>query len=209
MTWTVHTCLITLAILCVWQAEVAETCSCLRRHPQEQFCSADVVMKATIDGKLRVGITMHGNFSAFGYVKRLKTFKGTCAQIDEIHTASSSAGCGVRLKTNTEYLLSGSVSGIRMNVYLCDWAMLWDKLTDSQREGVVYNYEQGCGCKFTYCSTAPCAASSSAECLWGDEATERKLFGKSTKDYTCTMKSDKSCAWCKNGEENCLDHKDV
>ncbi|KAG7468715.1 metalloproteinase inhibitor 2-like [Solea senegalensis] len=210
MTWTVHTCLITLAILCVWQAEVAETCRCIWRHPQEQFCSADMVMKAKVLGGLKVGITSHGNFSIKGYhIKQLKSFKRNCIEINTIYTNPSSASCGITLKYNTEYLLSGSLRDGKMHVSSCDFVRQWDTLTDSQREGVVSNYEQGCGCKITHCYSSPCAASSSAECLWGDEATETKLFGKRTTGYTCTMKSDKSCAWCKNGGKNCIDLKDA
>ncbi|XP_058510509.1 metalloproteinase inhibitor 2-like [Solea solea] len=210
MTWTVHTCLITLAILCVWQAEVAETCRCALRHPQEQFCSADIVMKAKVLGGLKVGITSHGNSSIKGYhIKQLKSFRGNCIEINTIYTHPSSASCGITLNYNTEYLLSGSLRDGRMHVSSCDFVKQWDKLTDSEREGVVSNYELGCGCKITHCYSSACTASSSAECLWGDEATETKLFGKRTTGYTCTMKSDKSCAWCKNGGKNCIDLKDA
>ncbi|KAG7468711.1 metalloproteinase inhibitor 2-like [Solea senegalensis] len=205
MTWTVHTCLITLAILCVWQAEVAETCRCMR-HPQEQFCTADVVLKAKVLGGLKVVKTKHESLSMKGYnIKQLKSFKGNCITIHTIYTFTSSSLCGISLKYNTEYLLSGSFLDGRLHVSSCDLVREWDTLSDSQREGVVSQYEQGCGCKITHCYSSPCAASSSAECLWGNEPTEIKLFGKRTIGYTCTMKSDKSCAWCKNGGKNCID----
>ncbi|XP_061606104.1 metalloproteinase inhibitor 2-like [Phyllopteryx taeniolatus] len=197
MSWTVKT----FVLLCLWQLqEGAQACSCFPRHPQEAFCQAEVVIKATVVGKadvvLNTGEKMPGIFNpgvsnVIKYdIKQTEAFKGPEKLFGSVYTASNSAACGVNLANGTEYLISGRLdNNALLDVSLCDFFMRWEDMSATQKRGVAQRYQMGCDCKITRCSSIPCG-SSRAECLWTDF-----LMGNLFRHFTCIKKSDGSCAW--------------
>ncbi|CAB1458972.1 unnamed protein product [Pleuronectes platessa] len=216
MTWTLSSCFVTLAILCLWRVEEgAEACSCSPAHPQQALCSSDVVIRAKVVGSRQIEV---GN-NIYGYpitqiqydIKQLKMFKGPSEAIEAIYTASSSALCGVNLKTDgEEYLITGRLeSDGKMHVTLCQFIEPWVALTPHQRKSLTERYEMGCECKITRCTSVPCTVSGPAECLWTDWLTETVVYGQQAKHYACIKRSDDSCAWYRGSAPPKKDFLDI
>uniref|UniRef100_A0A3B4UDH8 Metalloproteinase inhibitor 2 n=1 Tax=Seriola dumerili TaxID=41447 RepID=A0A3B4UDH8_SERDU len=194
--------------------EIAEACSCSPAHPQQAFCSADVVIRAKVVGQeeVDVGNNIYGNpIKQIKYdIKQIKMFKGPSQNIDAIYTASSSAVCGVTLETNgKEYLITGKIADGKMHVTLCQLIEPWDTLTDTQKKSLVQRYEMGCDCKITHCTSIPCMISSPAECLWTDWVIEKTVNGEQAKHFACVKRSDDSCAWYRGAAPPKKDFLDI
>ncbi|XP_028268756.1 metalloproteinase inhibitor 2b [Parambassis ranga] len=203
MTWTMNSCFVTLAVLFLWRVEdMAEACSCSPAHPQEAFCSSDVVIRAKAVGwqEVDAGNDVYGNpIKRIKYdIKQMKMFKGPSQDIDAIYTAPSSAMCGVTLETNgkKEYLITGKVEkdGL-MHVTLCDFIKPWEAMSPIQKKSLMQRYETGCDCKIARCSSIPCMISGPMECLWTDWVTDKQVNGDQAQHYACIKRSDDSCAW--------------
>ncbi|XP_029914904.1 metalloproteinase inhibitor 2b [Myripristis murdjan] len=203
MTWTVNSCLVTLAILFLWRVEeIAEACSCSPAHPQQAFCSSDVVIRAKVvkGQEIDAGNDIYGNpIKRIKYdIKQIKMFKGPNQDIEAIYTAPSSAVCGVTLDTNgkKEYLITGKLEDDgTMHVTLCDFIEPWDTMSPTQKKSLVQRYEMGCDCKITRCTSIPCTITSQEECLWTDWVMEKNINGPQAKHFACIKRSDGSCAW--------------
>ncbi|XP_026216963.1 metalloproteinase inhibitor 2b [Anabas testudineus] len=216
MTWPVNSCFLTLAILVLWRVEeIAEACSCSPAHPQQAFCSADIVIRAKVVGRQEIEV---GN-NIYGYpvtqikydIKQLKMFKGPNQDIDAIYTASSSAVCGVTLDASgKEYLITGRLnSDGKMHVTLCHFIEPWTDLTETQEKSLTQRYEMGCECKITRCTSIPCTISSPVECLWTDWVIEKTVNGEQAKHFACIKRSDDSCAWYRGAAPPKKDFLDI
>ncbi|XP_026180994.1 metalloproteinase inhibitor 2b [Mastacembelus armatus] len=215
MTWAVNSCFVTLAILCLWRVEVGEACSCSPAHPQQAFCSADVVIRAKVVGVQNVEV---GN-NIYGYpitqtkydIKQIKMFKGPNQDFDAIYTPSSSATCGVTLETNgKEYLITGRLNDDgKIHVTLCQFGMPWEALSETQKKNLIQRYEMGCECKITRCTSLPCMISGPAECLWTDWVIEKTVDGEQAKHFACVKRSDDSCAWYRGAAPPKKDFLDI
>ncbi|XP_057673907.1 metalloproteinase inhibitor 2-like [Corythoichthys intestinalis] len=184
-----------LVLLCAWwQQEGAQACSCSGLHPQQAFCYSDVVMKAKV-----VGVTVDGELP--GYIKydinQTKMYKGPNKNFDAIYTASDSAMCGVELNNGTEYFIMGRLrSNGSLHINLCSFLSVpWEITKAMQKKSVLQQYQMGCGCTITRCSSVPCGISGPAECLWTDYLTEKKTFGEQARHFACIKRGDGSCAW--------------
>lgn len=216
MTWTGSSCIVPLVLLFLWRVEeVAEACSCSPAHPQQAFCSADVVIRAKVVGEQEVdtGNNVYGNpIKRIKYdIKQVKMFKGPSQDIDAIYTASSSTVCGVTLETNgNEYLITGRLEADgKMHVTLCQFIEPWDALSPTQRKSLTQRYEMGCECKITRCTSVPCMISSPAECLWTDWVMEKAVYGEQAKHFACVKRSDDSCAWYRGAAPPKKDFLDI
>ncbi|XP_074512694.1 metalloproteinase inhibitor 2b [Sebastes fasciatus] len=202
MSWTANSCLVTLAILFLWRVEeIAEACSCAPVHPQQAYCSSDVVIRAKVVGeeKVDVGNDIYGNpIKSLKYeIKQIKMFKGPTQDIDAIYTAPISSLCGATLESNgKEYLIAGKIEADgKMHITLCDFIEPWEAMSATQKKSLTQRYEMGCGCKISPCISIPCMISSPAECLWTDLVIEKKVSGAQAKHFACIKRSDDSCAW--------------
>ncbi|KAM4715687.1 metalloproteinase inhibitor 2a [Anableps anableps] len=190
-------------LLLLWRAEeLAEACSCAPVHPQQAFCNADVVIRAKVVGEREVdsGNDVYGNpIKRIQYdVKQIKMFKGPNQDIEAVFTAPVSAVCGVTLDAagKKEYLISGKAeAGGRMYVTLCDYIMLWDSLSATQKKSLSQRYQMGCDCKIVRCPSLPCEISAPEECLWTDLMIEKQVHGRQANHYACVKRADGSCSW--------------
>lgn len=203
MTFSVNGVLCTLVVLILWRVEeIAEACSCAPVHPQQAFCNADIVIRAKVVGEKEVdsGNDVYGNpIKRIQYeVKQIKMFKGPTQDIESIFTAPVSAVCGVTLDTSgkKEYLISGKAEAAgSMHVTLCDYIMLWDSMSPTQKKSLSQRYQTGCDCKIVRCPSLPCEISSPEECLWTDLMTEKQVYGRQANHYACVKRADASCSW--------------
>lgn len=216
MSLATNSVLATLAILFLWRVEkLAEACSCSPAHPQQAFCSSDVVIRARVVGSqvIDAGNDIYGNaIKRVQYdVKTIKTFKGPNQNLDAIYTAPTSAVCGVTLETNSqEYLIAGRLeTDGTMHITLCDFIEPWEGLSATQKKSLAQRYEMGCDCKITRCTSIPCTISGPAECLWTDWVIEKSVNGNQAKHFACIKRSDDSCAWYRGSAQPKRDFLDI
>lgn len=216
MSFSANSVVVTLVILFLWRVEkLAEACSCSPAHPQQAFCSSDVVIRARVVSSqvIDAGNDIYGNaIKRVQYdVKTIKTFKGPNQNLDMIYTAPTSAVCGVTLETNSqEYLIAGRLeTDGTMHITLCDFIEPWDNLSATQKKSLAQRYEMGCDCKITRCTSIPCTISGPAECLWTDWVIEKSVNGNQAKHFACIKRSDDSCAWYRGSAQPKKDFLDI
>nr|XP_061805738.1 metalloproteinase inhibitor 2-like [Nerophis lumbriciformis] len=191
MSWLVKSLVLPLVLLCFWGLrEGAQACKCGVLHPQQAFCLADVVIKATVIGLPAAAQCEDCSELLKVDINQTQMFKGPNKEFNAFYTAPSSAACGVNLTSDVEYVITGGLdSNGSLHVSLCNYFKWWDDLSATEKEGLVLTYQLGCDCAITRCNSVPCS-SSPAECLWPDFLME-KVF----RHFTCIKRSDGSCAW--------------
>ncbi|XP_061556951.1 metalloproteinase inhibitor 2-like, partial [Phycodurus eques] len=206
MSWMVRSFVLPLLLLCLWGLqEGSHACSCVARHPQQVFCQADVVIKATVVGKTDVslkrsvvnpGLLNPGVIDPIKYdLKQTKMFKGPKKLFGAIYTGLNSAACGVNLANGIEYILMGRLhSDGSLHISLCDLYQPWDDLSATQKS-LLKRYEMGCDCKILRCTSLPCGISTPTECLWTDLLPVKMASGEQAQNYACIKRRYGYCAW--------------
>uniref|UniRef100_A0A8C9ST40 Metalloproteinase inhibitor 4 n=3 Tax=Scleropages formosus TaxID=113540 RepID=A0A8C9ST40_SCLFO len=192
-----------LLLLALGRLELAEGCSCNPTHPQEQFCSSDVVIRAKIIGEKVVSPSNNSSphMKMIQYeVKLMKMFKGfeKVRDIQYIYTPFYSSLCGIKLnsKNKVQYLIFANIlSDGKISVELCNLVEPWKHLTMSQKKNLNYRYHMGCSCKISTCHTLPCTTSLEKECLWTDWLLDDNLTGDQARNFACMKRNDGSCSW--------------
>uniref|UniRef100_A0A8C1XSC4 Metalloproteinase inhibitor 4 n=1 Tax=Cyprinus carpio TaxID=7962 RepID=A0A8C1XSC4_CYPCA len=162
--------------------QVTEGCSCVPRHPQQQFCSSDIGTSNTCIANQTPTGRLH---AALRYKKRIQV----------IYTRTTPNFCGISLY-NDEYLLSGRITPEGFFVSLCDYFEVWDKLSLLQKENLKYRYLTGCTCMISTCIEKPCQPSTKNECMQTDWSfTWQFKDGESVHESACIRHSDGSCGW--------------
>lgn len=208
-----------LLLLGAGMEEVVEGCSCHPAHPQQLFCSAEIVIRAKISGEKIVSPSNSSSpyMKMIQYeIKMIKMFKGfdKAKDIQYVYTPVFSSLCGVKLDSNNKagYLLSGSMwSDGRISIGQCDLVESWDNLSLSQKKNLNYRYQMGCECRINTCYTVPCASTGENECLWTDWLLDNSLNGEQARQYACIRRSDTTCSWYRGGpppEKDFLDMTD-
>ncbi|XP_042589470.1 metalloproteinase inhibitor 3-like isoform X4 [Cyprinus carpio] len=129
--------------------QVTEGCTCIPRHPQQQFCSSDIVIRAKVIGKVSSTVP---RLTAFK-IQTIETFKQSDKKrIQVIYSPQTS--CGISLY-NGEYLLSGRVEDGRVIVDLCDLVEPWNQLSQVQKASLSM-YQKGCVCEISPCTGESC-----------------------------------------------------
>ncbi|GMR45252.1 hypothetical protein PMAYCL1PPCAC_15447 [Pristionchus mayeri] len=96
-------------------------CKCAQRPAKKAFCSADWVSRARIAQSITVQIEGGFDGTQFG-VEHVEIFRSPNNETmlpEIVHTASSSAACGLSLDVGEEYLLSGSMVNETLRVTSC------------------------------------------------------------------------------------------
>lgn len=197
--------------------EDVEGCSCQPAHPQQLFCSAEIVIRAKISGEKIVSPSNSSSpyMKMIQYeIKMIKMFKGfhKAKDIQYVYTPVFSSLCGVKLDSNNKagYLLSGSMwSDGRISIGQCDLVESWDNLSLSQKKNLNYRYQMGCECRINTCYSVPCASTGDHECLWTDWLLDNSLNGEQARQYACIRRSDSSCSWYRGGPPPEKDFQDI
>ncbi|XP_028855082.1 metalloproteinase inhibitor 4-like [Denticeps clupeoides] len=206
-------------ILALGLEESAEGCTCMAAHPQEHFCSSEIVIRAKITGEKIVSPSNSSSpyMKMIQYeIKLIKMFKGfdKVKDIQYVYTPVFSSLCGVKLDSSNkvQYLLSGSMwSDGRVSIGLCDFNEPWDSLPMSLKKNLNYRYQMGCDCKISTCYTVPCSTTTDNECLWTDWLLDNSLSGEQARQHACVKRSNGSCSWYRGGpppEKELLDMSD-
>lgn len=185
-----------LAACSLYTGHFAGACTCMPSHPQDAFCSSDIVIRAKVVGKKLLD---DGFFGTMRYtVKQMKMYRGfnKVQHVQYIYTEASDSLCGVRLQVNKfQYLITGRVYEGKVYTGICNFIMPWEKLTLLQRKGLNHRYQLGCSCKIKRCFHLPCAVTSKNECLWTDMLTHQGHLGHQAKSYACVQQKDGHCSW--------------
>uniref|UniRef100_A0A8C1ZKJ0 Metalloproteinase inhibitor 4 n=1 Tax=Cyprinus carpio TaxID=7962 RepID=A0A8C1ZKJ0_CYPCA len=191
--------------------QVTEGCSCVPRHPQQQFCSSDIVIRAKVIEK--VSSTVPG-LTAYK-IQTTEVFKGFDGvnETQHVYTNEMPSVCGIRLARG-QYLLSGRITPEGFFVSLCDYFEVWDKLSLLQKENLKYRYLTGCTCMISTCIEKPCQPSTKNECMQTDWSfTWQFKDGESVHESACIRHSDGSCGWYegtgKPSENDTMDMSEV
>uniref|UniRef100_A0A8C1XTG4 TIMP metallopeptidase inhibitor 4 n=1 Tax=Cyprinus carpio TaxID=7962 RepID=A0A8C1XTG4_CYPCA len=129
--------------------QVTEGCRCLQRHPQQDFCSSDIVIRAKVIGKVSSTVP---RLTAFK-IQTIETFKQSDKKrIQVIYSPQTS--CGISLY-NDEYLLSGRVEDGRVILNFCDLVKPWNQLSQLQKASLSM-YQKGCVCEISPCTGESC-----------------------------------------------------
>ncbi|XP_020351319.1 metalloproteinase inhibitor 4 [Oncorhynchus kisutch] len=199
---------LTLTLLLALRLDhMVEACSCNPAHPQQHFCSAEIVIRGKISGEKVVSPSNSTSpyLKMIQYeIKLIKMLKGfeKVKDIQYVYTPVFSSLCGVKLDSNNKvhYLLSGSMwSDGKVSIGLCDLVEPWDNLSMSQKKNLNYRYQMGCDCKIATCYSVPCATTTDNECLWTDWLLVNSLSGEQARQYACIKSSDSSCSWYRSG----------
>ncbi|XP_037544954.1 metalloproteinase inhibitor 2 [Nematolebias whitei] len=149
MTLMMKTCFFSLAILFLWQVQDgAEACSCVNIPPEQVFCRADMVFRATVRGR-RLVDTGNGPMKSVRYdVQVTKLFKGSSRHFDAVYTSSSVGACGATLNVGEQpYVLTGRMDADgAVHITMCDFHALWDDLTFAQRRNLNQCGQSACVC---------------------------------------------------------------
>ncbi|XP_066154092.1 metalloproteinase inhibitor 3 [Euwallacea fornicatus] len=182
---------LSLAVL-VSSISYCHGCSCMQAHPQEHYCNSDFVILARIKKEQ----IMESTASKVYKVRIRKEFKisekGLAAlKSGKLHSAMSSAVCGVDLKVGKLYVISGTINSLRAQVNICNMIKEWNELSKRQRKGLRMLYKRGCECKIKNCTFGWCSKSRPKDsCIWKSECE--------TRDGICLRQAHGSCMWNKN-----------
>ncbi|XP_056323744.1 metalloproteinase inhibitor 4.3 [Danio aesculapii] len=186
-----------LFFMCVCLNEqMLEACSCYPAHPQQLFCYADVVFKATVLSKKLIPdkSSMYPGHGDFKYkINITKVYKGfEHAGIKHFFSPEDDGMCGISL-TPGVYLLSGNLVSRHighvkksLTVELCDIVSHWSTLSKTEKK-ILSVHRKACNCQVTRCYKEPC--------------DENKCYLRDTYDpdedsqSICMANSTGSCRW--------------
>lgn len=172
-------------------------CSCMKSHPQTQFCNADFVALVKVKKASNVNEYQVGYSVKINKIFKVNTKTSyTALKKNILFSPESDAMCGVQLKVGETYVVSGKVHSDGMaHISLCSIAMPWRTVTARQRKGFKFLYYRSCSCGifFTPWWTKGVALENAdgTECLWeskpGPEECQR--------DYGICMPGSQGCSW--------------
>lgn len=178
-----------LTVLCV---RSAHSCMCDFPHPQNKFCSADFVIKATIvkeelkfgDESMGIPFPLQKNYTV--QFKKRDIFKGSSllgsSDTLVIKTSGTPWNCGETFTLNKEYVISGFVSDGEFFTNNCQWNPEYLTLEPHQRRGIRYMYEQGCNCTIHHCRGENCDFPQSLNpdqtCIWPGSYNTNDCYAK-------------------------------
>ncbi|XP_033745747.1 metalloproteinase inhibitor 2-like [Pecten maximus] len=168
-------------------------------HPQEAFCKADFVIKATVEGLTNYGddpLTPEFDPQDEYTVIVEEIFKGNvtkgCYEI--VWAFRDTLPCGVGLTIDQTFLLSGTEESGDLILDPCGLHTNWNDVTSHMKIGVNKRYKKNCQCeigeskcqidpsliseqKDCFCKYATCVESTKAGCAPECKWKESKSFG--------------------------------
>ncbi|XP_075039268.1 metalloproteinase inhibitor 4 [Mixophyes fleayi] len=194
------------ALLLFTLKELTEACSCLYSHPQEQFCHADVVVRATVTGEKTSPSVNEAPRTITYTINTTKMFKGVdkMKALHSVQTPYDSAACGRRLEKR-EYLITGFISNNKVRISLCGLVQPWETLSPFQVQSLSTTYQQGCAlCQIKNCAVSNCDVKAPNECNWN--VTDHNQAEKQALNQACTKQKGGSCNWYPALHENPAPH---
>ncbi|OWF56674.1 Metalloproteinase inhibitor 3 [Mizuhopecten yessoensis] len=200
------------------------SCRCAIKHPQQLFCTAQLVIVARVEnitlnyvtGETGKDLYPVGSIESVTYhikvqhVYRFERGRGRRRAIHRqttINTPGSVYDCRVSLLQNTTYILTGHIRRGSLWVNSCGWVEDMAKLTYRQRTGLRSFYQDNCRCQVRCCTGSQCLHTTSArtnnQCMM-----DTGIFSCYTKYGICTYKrknGQRGCVWKENPQiKQCL-----
>ncbi|XP_063216914.1 metalloproteinase inhibitor 3 [Bacillus rossius redtenbacheri] len=179
-------------------------CSCMLEHSQTHACTADFVIVARVK---KVFMSDHTKIYKVKVKKEFKMQEKARAALKagKLATAAGSSMCGLDLKRDETYLVTGRVVAGQARVSLCGYTRPWKELTARQRKGFRLLYRQGCSCQIVHCpwwrdcSNATLSGDSGAlgdACRWETSMlSDHTLPDCQEQHAVCLRTASGACAW--------------
>ncbi|XP_023727708.1 tissue inhibitor of metalloproteinase isoform X1 [Cryptotermes secundus] len=192
----VSLCVILLVAVSV---NMASACSCMMSHPQTHACRADFVIVARVKKVL-----VRDLMSRVYKVKIKREFKmsekaSVLLKSGRLVTAGTSSMCGVDLRPEETYLITGKVVAGQASINLCNYITPWTDLTVRQKKGFRLLYRQGCLCEITDCPwwrRCPKESLMAESCLWETSINSDSSLPDCQANHGICMKTPSgNCGW--------------
>ncbi|XP_014599559.1 PREDICTED: metalloproteinase inhibitor 1 isoform X1 [Polistes canadensis] len=185
-----------LGLLYLTTLQSATACSCMKAHPQTQFCRADFV------AVVRIKLIVQINDERLDYkVKINRIFKATpkaeiALRENILTTPGYSSLCGVmHLFEGKTYVVSGFVREGRALISICDLAIPLSEVPVGQRKGLRLLYHHGCVCEISFTpwwrKGAVLESTGGKHCLWESSPGPQDCQEK----YGVCKKGPNGCSW--------------
>ncbi|KAM7450583.1 metalloendopeptidase inhibitor [Porites harrisoni] len=200
------------------------TCSCLPRHPQNDYCNSAFVIRAKVLSKsteeplltestetaVLEKIPVEFIQEQVYTLRILKIYKGAMdvketngAQVygsrrrtwlAKLYTTPNASSCNVPLRNNTVYLLTGQILNKKLRTGSCNWRTEWSEITRKQRAGIRRFYGENCMCQVGLCFGSNCSKMLQG-CHKVDWRAPMKETCKSKNSYCVRDWGGNACAW--------------
>ncbi|XP_078520891.1 metalloproteinase inhibitor 4-like [Lissotriton helveticus] len=146
--------LLAAALLFLLSPSPTDACSCYLIHLQRDFCHSSVVIKGMFRSCTKPPPVDYPNSEIPNdedllircEVDVLEIFKGG-EEIRNMQFTTHSQMCTIPMPTlNTEYLITGSNRGNRVDLTFCNYIKKWNEVSEQQIMGLRGPYAQGCSC---------------------------------------------------------------
>uniref|UniRef100_A0A5F8GXW8 Metalloproteinase inhibitor 1 n=1 Tax=Monodelphis domestica TaxID=13616 RepID=A0A5F8GXW8_MONDO len=147
-----------MLLLLATTVQPGKACSCGPRHPQEDFCSSDMVVTARFLSGPQLNHTLSYLQYKMEIIKKLKGFDilGGITPVPKfLTTPAQESLCSYRFKAlakGQEYLVAGLLREDQLYVTSCSFVKPWSSLSPAQRLGFKQIYASGCGCHVSECN---------------------------------------------------------
>lgn len=178
---------------------MASACTCMMSHPQKHYCQADFVIVARVKKVLQPDA-----MSRVYKVNIKKEFKMTqkariLLKERRLVTAGSSSMCGVDVRLEETYLMTGRVVSGQAYINLCNYITPWAQLSVRQKKGFRLLYRQGCSCEVIDCPWwRQCSKDKivSDACLWETSLNSDSSLPDCQANHGICMKTPSgNCGW--------------
>uniref|UniRef100_F7ARG7 Metalloproteinase inhibitor 1 n=1 Tax=Monodelphis domestica TaxID=13616 RepID=F7ARG7_MONDO len=190
-----------MLLLLATTVQPGKACSCGPRHPQEDFCSSDMVVTARFLSGPQLNHTLSYLQYKMEIIKKLKGFDilGGITPVPKfLTTPAQESLCSYRFKAlakGQEYLVAGLLREDQLYVTSCSFVKPWSSLSPAQRLGFKQIYASGCGCHVQPCLSVPCGVESDTHCLWTDSLISPLAEGSQSLHLACLPKKSGFCSW--------------
>lgn len=168
------------------------SCSCMRYHPQEEFCRADYALRIKVIGSvltdrsedtahtpgilrfekiyypIRITKVYKGNLSNLVNRKTIRRPSGKIQYISRLYIPPRITSCSLSLTKSRVYVVMGQIHQGVLHHGLCNWRSKWQDITTVQRRGFKRQYAKGCECSIRTCPSRHWCNKSQhpTECRW-------------------------------------------
>ncbi|KAL9973185.1 hypothetical protein ACROYT_G019603 [Oculina patagonica] len=157
-----------VVLLCIGAVTVCHGCLCLRTDPKDDFCNAEIVLRARVWSEPRDAVPIKGNKTSSLFIdpdqiyslKIVEIFKGkekvnqlpgvlsvgvrNSVLLVDLHTPSKTDSCSFWLQKGKEYLLSAFIHKNKLGSFFCDLRWRWTHVTPQLRAGITGQYNKSC-----------------------------------------------------------------
>ncbi|XP_078520292.1 metalloproteinase inhibitor 4-like [Lissotriton helveticus] len=191
--------LLAAALLFLLSPSPTDACSCDVIHLQRDFCHSSVVIKGTFRSCTKPPPVDYSNGEIPNdqdllircKVDVLEVFKGG-EEIRNMQFTTDSQICTIQMPSfNTEYLITGSNRGNRVDLNFCNYIKKWKEVSKQQIKGIRGAYAKGCSCTVIRNSKD----SEKNYCVLDHRNDPQPVFSAKDKKQMCVPVGHGKCSW--------------